>query len=125
MLIGFLILLLFQFAGELIVVVSGLPVPGPVVGMVLLLLGLIVKGEVPGYLRIPSEALLKHLALLFVPAGVGLMTHFGLLRQDWLAILVALIISTALTIVVTALILNPSAKKLQALSPSESGEDER
>ncbi|SER14485.1 holin-like protein [Amphritea atlantica] len=125
MLIGFLILLLFQFAGELIVVVSGLPVPGPVVGMVLLLAGLIVKGDVPDYLRIPSEALLKHLALLFVPAGVGLMTHFGLLQQDWLAILTALIISTALTIVVTALILNPSARKLQALSQSEPGEDDR
>lgn len=125
MLIGFLILLLFQFAGELIVVFSSLPVPGPVVGMVLLLSGLIVKGDVPECLRIPSEALLRHLALLFVPAGVGLMTHFGLLKQDWLAILVALIVSTALTIVVTALILNPSAKKLHALSRSESGEDDR
>lgn len=125
MLIGFLILLLFQFAGELIVVVSGLPVPGPVVGMVLLLAGLIAKGDVPDYLRIPSEALLKHLALLFVPAGVGLMTHLGLLQQDWLAILAALIISTALTIVVTALILNPSARKLQALSQSEPGEGDR
>ena len=120
MLIGFLVLLLFQFAGEMIVVLSGLPVPGPVVGMVLLLVGLIAKGEVPEYLRIPSEALLKHLALLFVPAGVGLMTHFGLLKQDWLAILIALIVSTALTIVVTALILNPSAKKLHRL-----GEDGR
>lgn len=115
MLVGFLILLLFQFAGELIVIALGVPVPGPVVGMVLLLVCLIVKGEVPESLRIPSEALLKHLALLFVPAGVGLMTHFSLLKADWLAILLALIISTGLTIIVTALILNPSAKKLQQL----------
>ncbi|MBQ0784956.1 MAG: CidA/LrgA family protein [Amphritea sp.] len=120
MLIGFLILLIFQFAGELIVIAVGMPVPGPVVGMVLLLIGLILKGEVPECLRIPSEALLKHLALLFVPAGVGLMTHFGLLRQDWLAILLALIVSTALTIVVTALILNPSAKKLHNLNQDNS-----
>ncbi|MBU2965213.1 CidA/LrgA family protein [Amphritea sp. 2_MG-2023] len=115
MLVGFLMLLLFQLAGELIVVVLGMPVPGPVVGMVLLLMCLIAKGDVPESLRIPSEALLKHLALLFVPAGVGLMTHFSLLKADWLAILLALIVSTGLTIVVTALILNPSAKKLHQL----------
>ena len=115
MLVGFLILLLFQFAGELIVIAVGMPVPGPVVGMVLLLIGLFARGGVPECLRLPSEALLKNLALLFVPAGVGLMTHFGLLQQDWLAILLALIVSTALTIVVTALILNPSAKKLHEI----------
>lgn len=115
MLVGFLILLLFQFAGELIVITLAMPVPGPVVGMVLLLTGLIIKGEVPQSLRISAEALLKHLALLFVPAGVGLMTHFSLLKADWLAILIALIISTGLTIIVTALILNPSAKKLHQL----------
>lgn len=116
MLIGLLVLLLFQFVGELFVLVVGMPVPGPVVGMVLLLGCLILKGEVPDYLRLPSEALLKHLALLFVPAGVGLMVHFKLLQADWLAILVALIVSTALTIVITGLILNRSAKKLHQMS---------
>jgi len=125
MLIGFLVLLLFQFVGELVVTFAGMPVPGPVVGMVLLLVALVLNGSVPDYLRIPSEALLKHLALLFVPAGVGLMTHFGLLKQDWLAILIALIVSTALTIVVTALILNPSAKKLHKLTEDASAGDDR
>ena len=125
MLIGFLVLLLFQFVGELVVTIAGMPVPGPVVGMVLLLVALVLNGSVPDYLRIPSEALLKHLALLFVPAGVGLMTHFGLLKQDWLAILIALIVSTALTIVVTALILNPSAKKLHKLTEDVSAGDDR
>ena len=115
MLIGFLVLLSFQFIGELLVQFTGAPVPGPVIGMVLLLAALIIKGSVPDYLRQPSEALLKHLALLFVPAGVGLMTHFGLLKADWLAIVLALIISTAVAMVVTALVLNPSAKKLHQL----------
>ncbi|WP_296062234.1 CidA/LrgA family protein [uncultured Amphritea sp.] len=125
MLIGFLILLVFQFAGELVVTLTGMPVPGPVVGMVFLLVALVVNGSVPYYLRIPGEALLKHLALLFVPAGVGLMTHFGLLKQDWLAILVALIVSTAVTIIVTALILNPSAKKLHKATEDASGGEGR
>lgn len=115
MLVGLLVLLLFQFVGELFVLAVGMPVPGPVVGMVLLLACLILKGEVPDYLRLPSEALLRHLALLFVPAGVGLMAHFKLLQADWLAILVALIVSTALTIVITGLILNRSAKKLHQM----------
>lgn len=119
MLIGFLILLIFQFAGELIVISTGIPVPGPVVGMVLLLAGLIIRGRVPETLRLPSEALLKHLALLFVPAGVGLMLHFGLLQNDWLAIAVALVVSTALAILVTTLILNPSAKKLRQIEEKE------
>lgn len=115
MLIGFLVLLVLQFVGELIVMYTGMPVPGPVVGMVLLLIGLIVNGGVPEMLRQPSETLLKHLALLFVPAGVGLMLHFGLLKDDWLAISVALVVSTALAILITTLILNRSAKKLQQL----------
>jgi len=115
MLIGFLVLLVFQFIGELIVLAVEIPVPGPVVGMVLLLACLMIKGDVPDYLRVPSEALLKHLALLFVPAGVGLMVHFSLLKADWLAILVALIVSTALTIIVTGIILNRSAKKLHQI----------
>lgn len=119
MLIGFLVLLVLQFVGELIVMYTGMPVPGPVVGMVLLLIGLIVNGGVPEVLRQPSEALLKHLALLFVPAGVGVMLHFGLLKDDWLAISVALVVSTALAILITTLILNRSAKKLQQLEERE------
>lgn len=119
MLIGFLVLLVVQCVGELIVVLSGMPVPGPVVGMVLLLGGLIVNGGVPDFLRQPGEALLKHLTLLFVPAGVGLMLHFNLLKNDWLAISLALLVSTALTVVITSLILNRSAKKLHQLEDGE------
>ena len=115
MLIGFLVLLVFQLIGELIVLAMAIPVPGPVVGMVLLLFCLILRGDVPEYLRLPSEGLLKHLALLFVPAGVGLMVHFNLLQKEWLAIMVALIISTFVTIVVTGLILNRSSSRLHKM----------
>ena len=65
------ILLLFQLAGEVLVQLSGLPVPGPVIGMVLLFLALALRGSVSEDLRNTSQTLLSHLSLLFVPAGVG------------------------------------------------------
>lgn len=103
MLTGISILLVCQLTGEVLVRLFALPVPGPVVGMVLLLIGLLVHGSMPRGLRISSEGLLRHLALLYVPAGVGLMVHFGLIAREWIVILAALTISTVLTIAATAL----------------------
>ncbi len=94
-----------QLAGELAVTATGLPVPGPVVGMVLLFCGLLIKGGIPTGLATVGDALLAHLSLLFVPAGVGVMLHARLLGDDWLPVSVALVVSTALTIAVTALVM--------------------
>ncbi|MXN63797.1 CidA/LrgA family protein [Stappia sp. GBMRC 2046] len=95
-----------QLAGELLVAVTGLPVPGPVIGMVLLLGGLIVRGGIPEPLAAVGGALLSNLALLFVPAGVGVMLHVALIGREALPITVALLVSTAATIAVTALVMN-------------------
>ena len=95
-----------QLAGELLTRFLGLPIPGPVAGMVLLFLLLSLRGSVPADLGTVSDTLLRHLALLFVPAGVGVMAHLGLLEREWLPISVALLGSTAATIAVTALIMN-------------------
>lgn len=94
-----------QLAGELTVVAIGLPLPGPVVGMALLFLGLSVKGSVPEDLGKVGDTLLNHLSLLFVPAGVGVMAHGALLGRDWLSLSVALVVSTVLTIAVTGLLM--------------------
>ncbi len=96
------VILCCQLAGELFVTTLGLPVPGPVVGMVLLFAGLVVYGEIPEGLAIVGDELLKNLSLLFVPAGVGIMLHVQLLSLQWLPISLALLISTLLTIAVTA-----------------------
>jgi holin-like protein len=96
------ILLGCQLAGEVLVRLVGAPLPGPVVGLVLLLTVLGLRGAVPTPLRHTARGLLQHLSLLFVPAGTGIMLHGGRLRAEWLPITVALVISTALTIVVTA-----------------------
>jgi holin-like protein len=101
--LGFLTLLLAcQLAGEFMVLATGLPLPGPVVGMVLLFVGLFVRGGVPAGLQTVAGELLRHLSLLFVPAGVGVMLHLTLIAEEWAAISVALVASTVITVGVTA-----------------------
>ena len=91
-----------QLAGELAVTGLGLPLPGPVVGMALLFTGLLVRGAIPADLAKTADALLGNLSHCFVPAGVGVMLHAGLIGEDWLPISVALVASTLLAIAVTA-----------------------
>ncbi len=102
---GFLILLLCQLIGELIVFSLDVPVPGAVVGMVLLLVGLIVRGNVPEGVRTSAQGLLSILPLLLVPAGVGLMVHYELIVSEWPVILAALVVSTFVTLVLVTLLL--------------------
>lgn len=90
-----------QLIGEVIVSFLGLPVPGPVLGMVLLFCGLMVRGHVPKALDETAGTLLSHLSLLFVPAGVGIMAHARLVSEQLLPISVSLVVSTVLTIAVT------------------------
>lgn len=95
-----------QLVGELVVVAAGLPVPGPVIGMAILFVFLVVKGSLAPQLATVADTLLGNLSLLFVPAGVGVMLHLSLLGRDLLPISAALIFSTSLTIAVTALLMN-------------------
>jgi putative effector of murein hydrolase LrgA (UPF0299 family) len=105
MLGAFTLLLVYQLVGEALVHVSGLPVPGPVVGMLLLFVTLLARGSAPQWLRDTCQQLLAHLSLLFVPAGVGVLLHFKRLGAEWLPITVALVASTVITIGVTALVM--------------------
>jgi len=91
-----------QLAGELLVTAINLPVPGPVCGMAILFLGLLVYGTIPPALGEVGGALLDNLSLLFVPAGAGVMLHATLIGRDWAPIAVSLLASTALAIAVTA-----------------------
>ena len=98
------LLLVCQLAGELLTRLAGLPVPGPVLGMVLLFAILAIRGRVPDPLRQTAETLLRHLSLLFVPAGVGVMLHAGRIQAEWPASVAALAVSTLLTVAVSALV---------------------
>ena len=97
-------LLALQSIGELLARAFSLPFPGPVVGMLLLLLALhwpAVRAPVAAC----AEFLLSHLSLLFVPVGVGVMTHLGLLGQYGLRMLMVIVLSTWVGLAVTALVL--------------------
>jgi len=108
-----LALLMCQLAGEVVVRALGLPVPGPVLGTVFLLLALAALREVPEALGNVAAVVLAHLSLLFVPAGVGIMLHLARIRAEWLPLLSALLISTILTITVTALVFVWLARRLR------------
>jgi holin-like protein len=99
------LLLLFQLAGEAIALLFALPIPGPVIGMGLLFATLAWRGGPSPELRNTAQNLLQHLSLLFVPAGVGVMLHLQRMADEWLPIVVALVVSTFVTIAVTALVL--------------------
>ena len=99
------VLLAFQLIGEVLVQLTGIPAPGPVIGMVLLFLGLLWREELPDALRTTAQTLLSHLSLLFIPAGVGVIQYGALLREEWLALAVALVVSTLITVAITALVM--------------------
>ncbi|WP_280545980.1 MULTISPECIES: CidA/LrgA family protein [unclassified Halomonas] len=105
LIMGMSMLLACQFAGELVARGLTLSIPGPVIGMVILLVALMIRGKVPSSLRLTGEGLLRYLTLLFVPAGVGLMVHFELIGADLWPIVVTLVVSTAVTLGVTAWVL--------------------
>ena len=104
-------LLVFQFAGEAIVRLAALPLPGPVVGMALLFAALVMRGRVPDALGAAADGLAKHLSLLFVPAGVGVMMYVRQLADEWLPIAVALFVSTVLAIAVAAVVFRWLARR--------------
>ena len=100
---GFTWLLVFQCAGEALVRLAGLPIPGPVAGMALLFAALLLRKQAPGALTVAAGGLGQHLSLLFVPAGVGVMMYVAQVTDEWLPILAALVVSTVLAIATTAL----------------------
>lgn len=94
MIVGFLVLLICQLCGEMLAQALGLPVPGSVVGMLILFIALIIRGGVPTDLEKTAQGLLKPLTLYFVPASVGVMTMGPLLMQEGIRIGVVLVLST-------------------------------
>jgi len=97
------LLLAFQLIGEAATFALALPVPGPVLGMTLLLVAVALRRDLLARLRPTSGTLLTHLSLLFVPAGVGVMVHGARLAAEGVAIVVAIVISTVLALAATAL----------------------
>lgn len=104
------LILLCQLAGEIFVRGLGLPIPGPVIGLVLLFMALIARDHMPMLAMGPlakdevestSKGMLQYLSLLFVPAGVGVVQQLGLIKQHGIAIFIILALSAFITLAVT------------------------
>ncbi|MHA6732357.1 CidA/LrgA family protein [Devosia sp. A369] len=108
MLLGLFVLLACQLVGEVIARGLGLPIPGPVIGIVLLFIVLVVHGRLSrpeaaeqGEVAKVADGLLANLGLVFIPAGVGISQHYQLILDNGFALVAALVISTVLTLIVS------------------------
>ena len=108
-------LLLCQLSGELIARALHMPIPGPVLGMVLLFGALLLchGREAPAPLTAVADTLLGNLGLLFVPAGVGVVIYGPLLARNWLPIALAVLVGTLLGIAVTGRLAQTLLRRLR------------
>ena len=102
---GLAVLLVLQAIGEALAHALALPLPGPVVGMILLIPALTFP-QLREPVKAAAEALLGHLSLLFIPVGVGVITHLDMISRYGVRLLVVIVVSTWIGMAVTALLLN-------------------
>ena len=102
---GLAALLVLQAIGEALAHAFALPLPGPVVGMILLIAALTFP-QLREPVKAAAEALLGHLSLLFIPVGVGVITHLDMISRYGVRLLVVIVVSTWIGMAVTALLLN-------------------
>lgn len=111
---GIAALLVYQLLGEIITMLLGLKIPGPVLGMILLFGTLLSIRRIPEFLCFSSNQLLAHLSLLFVPAGVGIVTHLQRIGSEWFPIVLTLFVSTLTSMAVTAWVMQWMIRRLPA-----------
>lgn len=107
----------FQLVGEVTSRALALPLPGPVLGLILLVLACLLRPGLADRMRPTTLGLLQHLSLFFVPAGVGIVAHLPLMRQHGLGLAVAVMASTVLAIAAGALAFAAVARLTRASDP--------
>ena len=120
MLNSIFLILFFQLVGEFIQKFLEISIPGPVIGLLLLLTTLLLSKK--SYYKIPvkfeinlinsAESLLKYLPLLCIPVGVGVVMHLSLLEDNLVPVMLVLIIGTLLTLAVTAFVMDRLLKEV-------------
>ena len=120
MLNSIFLILFFQLVGEFIQKFLEISIPGPVIGLLLLLTTLLLSKK--SYYKIPvkfeinlinsAESLLNYLPLLFIPVGVGVVMHLSLLEDNLVPVMLVLIIGTLLTLAVTAFVMDRLLKEV-------------
>ncbi len=115
------LLVVCQFIGEVAARFLGLPLPGPVIGLIILL-GLLIYRRGPNQeLETTGNWLLRHFGLLFVPAGVGVLNQIDALRENWLALVIAIPLSTLAGLATTALVMQ-HLDRAEDAPPGERGD---
>lgn len=99
---GFGVVFVCQLAGELLVTIAQLPIPAPICGMALLLIGLLLYGHVPEPLTKVADGLTGSMSLFFVPAGVGAVTQGAVFQHHTLLIALVIVAGSLMTLLVTA-----------------------
>lgn len=102
---GFAIILAFDLLGLLLHYV-GVPLPGHVLGMVLLAIALFTGWVKLEWIEQTSAFLLRHMLLFFVPSVVGIITYASLLKSAWLGIGGGIVVSVLASLIVTGLVAN-------------------
>ncbi len=122
MLHAFAILLCLQLAGEAAVRALGSPLPGPVIGLALLFLWLVARIPIPQTTHETADGILKHLSLLFVPAGVGVVQQLPLLGAEGWKLLGIILVSITLSLAATAVTFAAIAKLMKIDGGTPEGE---
>ena len=108
---GFIVLLACLFAGNIISDFFALPVPGSIIGMLILFCALLVRKNVSPSVDKVSMGLISIMGMLFVPAGVGISQYFDLLAREWPVIFFAGISTTLLSLAITAFLFQAIANR--------------
>jgi holin-like protein len=116
----------FQLLGDIVADIFSVPVPGMVIGLILLIAVLWARGRVHGPEKAVPEALHRvakglhdHLGLLFVPAGVGVMANLHTLATDAVGLFAAVVVSTVATVTVTGLTARWFRTEVPAVAPAQ------
>jgi len=120
MLRSIFVIFFFQLLGEFLKKFFEMRIPGPVIGLILLLVTLIFLKKLKKTAIINLKAdvintsnyILSYLSLLFVPIGVGVVMHLSYLENNLFRVLIIVFISTILTIAGTAFLMEKINRKL-------------
>ena len=107
-----IIILGIYLTGDLISKGFNLPIPGNILGMIILLILLCTKVIKISQIENISNFLLDHLAFFFIPAGVELMNSFGIIKDTWLKLIFVCIVTTSIVIVSTGLMVQFISRKI-------------
>ncbi|WP_347139488.1 CidA/LrgA family protein [Paracoccus sp. SSK6] len=119
MIVALSLILAFELVGEILSRVGNLPLPGPVVGLCLLVASCVLRPALADRLRPTAQGLLANLSLFFVPAGVGIVSHWPTLRDQGIGLAVAILGSTVLAIAAGALAFQAVARWTGSVDPSD------